>query len=247
MTLWRLEVARLVRSRRLVALLGVYAFFGLTGPLLARYMAEIMERVGGGIQVIIPDPVPADGITQFLGNASQIGLLVVLVVAAGALALDATPPLSAFLRTRASIPRLLLPRYVVATGAACAAFTVGMLAAWYETQVLLGSLPVGSMLVGIGLSWLYLAFAVAVVAAVAGFTRGQATTVLGALGALLLLPVVGIAEPVQPWLPSALLGAVTALLEGVPATEYLRALAVTVIATGALIALAARRVERREL
>jgi ABC-2 type transport system permease protein len=247
MTLWRLEVARLVRSRRLVALLGVYAFFGLTGPLLARYMAEIMERVGGGIQVIIPDPVPADGITQFLGNASQIGLLVVLVVAAGALALDATPPLSAFLRTRASIPRLLLPRYVVATAAACAAFTVGMLAAWYETQVLLGSLPVGSMLVGIGLSWLYLAFAVAVVALAAGLARGTLGTVATAAGVLLALPVLGVVDVIGDWLPSRLVLSPDALLRGAEAGDFAGAAVVTVLLTGALLAAAVILLRRREL
>src|SRR5680860_1337868 len=164
MSLWRLERLRLLRSRRLVVLLGVFTFFGLTGPMLARYMGELLERFGGGVTVTVPEPVPADGITQYLANSSQIGVLVVLVVAAGALAFDATPELAAFLRARTPVRRLLMPRYVLSVLAAGTAFTVGMLAAWYETQVLLGGLPVGAMLVGIGLSWLYLAFAVAVVA-----------------------------------------------------------------------------------
>ena len=44
MSLWRLEWLRLVRSRRLVALAGVYVFFGFVGPLTARYLGEIVER-----------------------------------------------------------------------------------------------------------------------------------------------------------------------------------------------------------
>ena len=44
--------------------------------------------------------MPADGIAQFVGNASQIGLLVVVLVAASALAFDARREMAVFLRTR---------------------------------------------------------------------------------------------------------------------------------------------------
>ena len=43
MNLWRLEVIRLFRTKRWIALLGVYVFFGLVGPLSARYIREILE------------------------------------------------------------------------------------------------------------------------------------------------------------------------------------------------------------
>ena len=56
MTLWRLEWLRLVRTRRLVVIIAVYVFFGLTGPLSARYLGEILNRVGGGIKVELPAP-----------------------------------------------------------------------------------------------------------------------------------------------------------------------------------------------
>ena len=49
MTLWRLEWARLVRTRRLVALLAVYLFFGALGPLTVRYLQQIVNRFGNGV------------------------------------------------------------------------------------------------------------------------------------------------------------------------------------------------------
>ena len=94
-----------------------------------------------------PDPVPADGIAQFVGNASQIGLLVVVLVAASALAFDARREMAVFLRTRVgSVRDIMLPAYAVNTGAAVAGLVVGSLAAWYETAVLLGALPTRRML-----------------------------------------------------------------------------------------------------
>ncbi len=147
MNLWRLEWLRLVRTRRLAALVGVYVFFGFLGPLTARYLGEIIDRFGGGeMEITVPDPVPADGIAQFASNASQIGILVAVAVAAGALTLEALPEMSIFLRTRVASSRtLLIPRLVVVTAAIAGAYLLGSAVAWYETVVLIGTVPpVGS-------------------------------------------------------------------------------------------------------
>jgi len=161
MTLWRLEWLRLVRSHRLLALVGTYLFFGLTGPLTARYLSALLGRLGTeGVRIEFPEPTPADGIAQFVGNVSQIGLLVVVLVAASALAFDARREMAVFLRTRVrGVRDIIVPAYVSTVAAAVAALVVGSLAAWYETAVLLGGVPVAAMLAGIGLGSLFLAFA----------------------------------------------------------------------------------------
>lgn len=248
MTLWRLEAVRLWRTRRWLIVFGVYAAFGALGPVTARYFEAIVGRVGGGVQITAPAPTPAEGIGQFLSNASQLGLLAVVVVAAGALAVDARPEFAAFLRTKVSQPwRLLLPRFVVSTAVAAAALAVGTAIAWGLTAALIGAPEAGALLVGTLYGILFLAFAVAVVAAVAGFARSQATAVFGALIVLLALPILAIADPLSAWLPSGLLGAAAAMVEGVPAAEFLRSALVTVVLTVALLAVALRRFAAREL
>lgn len=248
MTLWRLELARLVRTRRWVIVLGVFAFFGVVGPLSARYINEIIERFGGGLQFTAPDPTPVDGILQYLGNASQLGVLAVVVVASLALAVDAQPEIAAFLRTKVTRGRELLPsRYVVTTCAAVTGLVVGTLLAWVLTSSLIGGLPAGALLVGMAYGALYMAFAVAVVALVATVTNTQATTIFASLGGLLLFPILGVIDPLEPWLPSTLLTATAPMVQGVGAGEFLRAVVVSLLATAALLALTARRMDRREL
>lgn len=248
MTLWRLEWLRLVRTHRWMVVAGVYLLFGLLGPLGAAYMQEIIGRFGGELTIIAPDPVPADGIAQFIGNASQLGLLAVIVVGVASLAVDARPEVAAFLRTR--VPRagtLLLPRYVATLGVAVAGLVAGTAVAWGLTVLLIGRLPVAAMLVGTAYGILYLAFAVAVLAAVSGFSRSQPTAVFAALGILLALPIVGLVPAVQPWLPSELLSAVAAMVEGVPAGEFVRSVVTAVVGTAGLLALATRQLGHREL
>ncbi len=249
MNLWRLEWVRLVRSRRLVALVGVYVFFGLVGPTTARYIGEIVERFGSGITVQFPEPVPADGIAQFTSNAHQIGLLVAVVVAAGALVIDAIPEMSIFLRTRVrSTASLLTPRLVVSYAAIGGAFLAGLGAAHYQTTVLLGAVSSADMAIGAGFTLVYLAFVVALVAAIGSRSSGVLPTVAISVVALLVLPVLGIVDAIGRWLPSHLLGSLDGLLRSTSdAADYLPATAVTVVLTVALVALARHWAGRREL
>ena len=251
MSLWRLEWLRLVRTRRWIALVAVFLFFGLVGPFVARYASEILNRLGGeleGATIILPPPQPVDGLARFSSNAAQVGLVVAVVIAAGALALDAKPEMGIFLRTRvASVRDLLWPRYVVSAGAIAGSFLLGALAAWYESVVLIGDLPAGGVLTGIAYGVLYLLFVVAVVAAAAGRARSVLGTVLASILVLVLLPIVGIVEAVGVWLPSHLVGALTAIPGGVDATEYLQAAVVTVIASAIALWLAVRWTTAREL
>jgi ABC-2 type transport system permease protein len=248
MTLWRLELLRLARTHRWMILGGVYLFFAVTGPLTAAYFNEIMMRFGGDIQITAPDPRPVDGLAQFLANASQLGLLAVVIVGAGALAVDARPEVASFLRTRVEqASTLLLPRYAVMTAAAVVTLVVSTAVAWALTAGLIGGLPAGPMVVGTLYGAVYLVFAVAVLAAVAGFTRTQVGAVFATLMILLLLPIVGLLPVVQPWLPSALLAAVAAMVEGAPASDYLRSLLVATVTTAGLLILAVRRFALREL
>jgi ABC-2 type transport system permease protein len=248
MSLWRLEWLRMVRTRRGLALVGVWAFFGLLGPLTARYLGEILETVGGDIAIEIPEAVPADGITQFMSNGLQIGLLAVVVVAAAALTLDANPEMSMFLRTRVdSGRRLITPRYIVVTAAAVVAFACGLALAAYETWALLGGLPAGRIVVGGLLFVVYLAFVVALVAGIGGWLTSVVMTAGISVGILLLLALSGLVDSIEKWFPSHLAGSLDALARGAEASDYLGAVGVTLVLIPVLIWVGLKGFERREL
>ncbi len=248
MTLWRLEVLRLTRTHRWTIIVGVYVAFAVIGAFSARFMGEIMTNFATDIVVEVPDPRPVDGVGQFLGNVTQIGLLAIVIVAAGSLTIDARTEVAAFLRGRVERARTLLwPRYTVVAGLAVFSLVLGTAITWALTGVLIGGLPAPPMIVGTLYGSVYLLFAVAVVSAVAGLVRGTTATVFLSLLALLLLPVLGLFPPLQPWLPSHLVGAVASLVEGAPASDYVRATVVTLAAIPALLTLAASGLERREL
>lgn len=146
---WRVEWLRVWRTRRLIGLLFVYAFFGFADPLLARYMAKLIGSATNNAQihVTVADPVPADGIVSYLGSAMQIGLMVGLALLVSACAIDASYQLAIFYRTRrAALWTLLVPRLTVSLLTMTGGFVLGLLAAWYETTVLIGAPTVVGLL-----------------------------------------------------------------------------------------------------
>jgi ABC-2 type transport system permease protein len=245
---WRLEWLRLVRTPRLIALAAVYVAFGLIEPVATKYTSQLVKHVSPGVQIKFPPVVPAQGVGGYVSNISTIGLIVVVVISAGALGFDAHRGVATFLRTRVrGMWQLIGPRFTVNALAASAAYLLGTLAAWYETTLLIGHLPAGQMAAGVLCEWIYLTFAVAITAAAASVTRSAIGTAGLSLAALLVLPLVGIVHAVHDWLPSTLVSAPYDLLTGEHLAHFLPSAAVTVAASALALAITTGRLRAREL
>ena len=246
MSLWRLEWLRLWRTQRLMILLAVFGALGLLGPLTARYLPDLMESFGEEAVGAVPPMTPPDGITQYMGNAIQIGMLAVAFIGAAALVFDAKPEIAVFLRTRASIRDIFIPRFTVAAAASAATFGFGMVIAYVGTGVLLEWLDIWAVIVGSMLFMLYLVFAIALVGVVASILRSVPGVALVSVGALIILGLLSIVGALAPWLPGALVGAIDSLIRG-GEFEYWRSIVVTVILIASMVPFAIRRLEAREI
>ncbi len=248
MTLWRLEWLRLFRTPRAFALGVVFVAIGLVEPAFTRYASTLLRHVGHGAQLSVP-PTAADGLASYVTEATLVGLVLLVVLAAEAFSFDARPGLATFLRTRvASIWRLVTPRFTAYAVTGTVAYLLGTLAAWFETAQLIGSLPVAGVLGGMLCGSVYLVFAVAVTALAAGLGRGTLAAAGMAFMILLVLPILGTVSAIADWLPSALISAPADLADGAhQLPHFLPALGITVAASGAALVLAARRLRAREI
>jgi len=248
MNLWRLELLRLFRTPRAVALGAVFVVLGLIEPLATKYQSQIINRVGNGVHIILPPATPAQGISSYLGETNGIGLILVVVIAAGAFTFDSHHGLAIFLRTRAtSLWQLITPRFVVNSVAACTGYLPGTLAAWYETDLLLGPLPAGKMFAGLICAFVYWILVVSLTCAVASVVKGTLGTVGLTVVVLLVLPIAGVVKAVHNWLPTTLADAPAELLGGPHLSNYLPSLGVSVAASAALLTVAVLGLRSREV
>jgi ABC-2 type transport system permease protein len=245
---WRLELVRIWRTQRWIALGAIFLLLGIADPVAARYLPELAKVGGHGPQITVATPTPGQGVSMFVNSLSQIGTLVVVVVAAASLSVDARPSLSAFYRTRLRRPvLLLLPRYLTTTVASLVALAVGTLGAWYETTVLLGAVPFGKLMLGLALEALWFCFVTSLVALFTGTIRGIAGVVCASIAALLALVAAGsVFRGVSSWLPTKLVGTAANIVQQ-PVGNVWHAVIVSAVAAVAAVSLGINRLGRREL
>ena len=249
MNLWRLEWLRLVRTPRAISLAILFIAIGLIEPVLTKYQATILAHVGKGVRITAPAPTPAESLNAYVSEVTLVGLILVVVLAAGTLTFDARPGLAIFLRTRVGgCWQLIAPRFAVSAAAAAVAYLLGTLAAWYETVLLVGRLPAAPVLTGVAFGAVYLTFAVAVTALAASMARSTIAAAGIAFIFLLALPVLSNVRLLARWLPSALVNAPVDLVDGTHQLGYFwPSLLTAAVATGAALAVATRRLGAREV
>ena len=79
------ELLHAWRTRRVIIIAAVFGLFGLTSPLMAYFMPEMMKAIPGAEQFasLIPTPSQADALVQFVKNISQFGFLLAILLGIG--------------------------------------------------------------------------------------------------------------------------------------------------------------------
>ena len=109
--LLRKELLESIRTFRLPVVAGLFLFVGLSSPVLARYLPEIIELAGGeqlGV-IEIPTPTATDAVDQLVKNLAQFGALTAILLAMGLVASEKDRGTAAFILTK-PVSRTGVPR-----------------------------------------------------------------------------------------------------------------------------------------
>ena len=227
------------RTYRLPVVAGLFLFVGLTSPLLAKFLPEIIEAAAGDQlpTIPIPPPVAAAAVEQVWKNLAQFGAFAAIILSMGAVATERDRGTAAFILSKAVSRGAFLTAKVVAIGWVLAlAVILAVVVAWIYTAILFEPMPVVGWAAMAALAWLGLA-AWAALTFLGSTVTGSAAAAAG-LGflALLLLSIVGAIPSVGRFTPSGLAAPAIALATG--ATVEPAEIFTPVVATIVLIALA---------
>jgi len=80
------EFFEYTKTYKLFIMLMVFAVFGITNPLIAKLIPEILgSLITDGVIITLPEPTAYDAWTQFFKNATQMGLIVMVILFSGVL------------------------------------------------------------------------------------------------------------------------------------------------------------------
>jgi ABC-2 type transport system permease protein len=254
-TLLGKELLEARRTMRLLVVLALFLFVGLSSPLLARFLPEILELAAGdlGGSFPVPTPTAADAVSQVLKNIGQFGAFAAIVLAMGAVAGEIERGTAAFVLARPVRRRAFLAAKAVSLGLILAlGVALAVAVGWVYTAILFEPQPVAGWIALGLLAWLGLA-AWAAITFLASTVTGSAAAAAG-LGFVALLglsiasavPAIARLTPAGLTAPALALGAGTATIDELGADLWSPVAATIVLIAGCLV-LAGLAFRRREL
>jgi ABC-2 type transport system permease protein len=240
--LLRKELLESIRTFRLPIVAGLFLFTGLSSPVLARYLPEIIELAGGDqLGVIeIPTPTAVDAVDQLVKNLAQFGALAAILLAMPVVSGEKDRGTAAFVLTKPVTRRAFLWAKLAGLAVVLGASTVlAVIAGWVYTAILFEPLPlVGWLWMTLLVSlWLFafaaLTFAGSVVTGSTAAAAGIGFVALLGLGIVSAIPGLG------KFTPGGLLGPATELAANtISAAQLGTNLVFPIVATVVLIAAA---------
>jgi ABC-2 type transport system permease protein len=216
--LLRKELLESWRTLRLPIVAGLFLLVGLTAPLLAKFLPEIIKAAAGDQlpSIPLPTPVAADAVTQTWKNLAQFGAFAAIILAMGAVSTERDRGTAAFVLSKTVSRGAFIAAKVAAIGAILAMCTaLAVAVAWIYAAILFEPLPVAGWIALAVLAWLGLAAWAALTFLGSTVTGSTAAGAGIGFGALVLLSIASAIPNVGRFLPGGLAAPAIALASGV--------------------------------
>ncbi len=225
---------------------------GLSSPLLAKYLPEILKAAGGDQlgALAIPTPTPVDAVDQLWKNLAQFGAFAAIILAMGSVAGEKDRGTAAFVLSKTASRGGFLGAKVVAIALVLGVSTIlAVVVGWIYTAILFEPPSVAGW-VGLAiLGWLSLGAWAAIT--FLGSTVTGSTAAAAGIGfmALLVLSIVSAIPSVAPYTPGGLAAPAIALATGasVDVGDVLVPVVSTLVLIGLALGAAAWSFRRQEL
>ncbi|MGL4695038.1 hypothetical protein [Enterococcus larvae] len=89
-TLIKKEAVEAFRTYRFLIIISIFVLFGLISSITAKLLPEIIQSLGSGIEINLPEPNVYDSWLQFFSNHSQMTLIIFLITFGNALGKELT-------------------------------------------------------------------------------------------------------------------------------------------------------------
>lgn len=213
--LLRFNLLGIRRSWPGLMVIGVFVFLAVLSPITARWTPELLASLAPDMPITLPDPSWVDSAQQWAKNLNQIGVLLAIVVTAGAIAGEVRDGTAVLVLTKpASRAAYVLAAFIAPALLVAGAAGVGTLLAWGLTAALFPATP---LLPFVGVSAVWLVLALMVMAATvwaSGLASGPLPAVGVGIAVWLVLTVGGVWDVAYRYTPAGLSGLVGKIAAG---------------------------------
>lgn len=163
--LFKKEFWEMIRTKKLLVLVIIFLFVAISSPILAKILPELLKNIPStpGLSIKIPEPTWHDSIDQFIKNISQLAMIVVVFVFAGAIAEEKNKRTLEMMMTKpVSRTNFVVSKIVSALISLLIVYVLSSLIFYFYTVSLFGSFSLGNFSLMAALVLVYLFQVVAV-------------------------------------------------------------------------------------
>ena len=231
MALLKKELTEQLRTNRIIIVAGVFLFFGLSTPLMIRYLPELIKMAGeGGMTIEFPPPTAVQAMAEYTGTMMQFGVLIAVLIAMGAVAKERESGTATLVLSKpVSYAAFVTSKFTALSFTTLIAVVLGGLACWGYTYLLFDGAPALGFFYQNALLLLYLLLAISLTLLFSSLFKSQLAA--GALGlvATISLTILSSLPWVGKYMPGELISWGNHLLAGEPGGEAWLAVLVTVV------------------
>ncbi len=234
------------RTYRILIVGGIFLFFGLTTPLLDKYLPQIIELSGQNVPVEIPAATGITTLQGYAGTIGQLGVLIAVLIAMGAIANEVRSGTAVITLSKQITRAAFVSAKLLAMSATfLLSLAVASLLCYVYTAFLIGSADALAFLELNLLMALFLVFCLAVTLLFSSLFKSSLAAGGISIGVIIALAVLASVPVVGNYLPGKLLGWGSSLFTG--GGNYWWALGVTCAVIGLCVYFAQRMLKRKEL
>jgi ABC-2 type transport system permease protein len=249
-TLLAKELLEQRRTSKLWIFLAVFFILGCLSPLLAKYTPELLRSIPDippEFADLIPVPSMIDSIAQYAKNASQFGVLLVIVLTMNVIAQERERGTAAMLFSKpVKRSAFVLSKWLAGMMTVTASVILSSLACAIYTAILFSGLPLGEYLIFNLLLLLFLAVYLSVALLASALARSQGMAAAIAFGGLAILLVLSSLPRISNYSPVGLLNWGSEILSGTH-TTYWPALLISLALTAGCVLAACLYLDRQEI
>jgi len=186
---FRKEWMELIRNYRLLVVVIVLLFFGLTSPILTKFTPELLNLIPtGDITIQMPPQTVINAISQYIKNMQQFGIILAILLAMGSVAQEKDKGTAAMMLVKPlSREAFLGAKFLSLAAMFFIALFAAAIAAYYYTMLLFEAMNILHWLILNAFLYVYVLVIVAITLFCSTLTKSQVAAGGIALG-LIFIP-----------------------------------------------------------
>ncbi len=208
------ELREFIKTSKGFILLGLFLFFAISSPILAKYMNELLLTIASDVPIVLPEPRLQDAWLQFYKNVSTIFIVYIIIMTGSVSQEKNKGSIILVLTKRVTRLNFVVSKFVAGIIVFTLLYLLSVgLAAWY-TQVLFQAFWYEGLEISLFIFWLMGVFftALAIFASVIGKTP-TSSALLGFFG-FAVLQILSISTNIAMVNPAGASTLVNAVLAG---------------------------------